>query len=116
MMVKFPLNYNSTSKFQYIFIEATLWRCLSGYLDLARDVDVYFQLREDGVPDDVEAPEEVPSEERGVEVGEVLREEVREGTDGLLGREVLRRPGQVKDVLLDPRLQLQISSVQTPPY
>ena len=33
------------------------------YLDLARDVDVYLQLREDGVPDDVEAPEEVSSEE-----------------------------------------------------
>ena len=106
-MVKSPLNYNSTSKFQYIFIEATLWRCLSGYLDLARDVDVYFQLREDGVPDNVEAPEEVPSKERGVEVGEVLREEVREGTDGLLGREVLRRPGQVEDVLLYPGLKLE---------
>ena len=73
-------------------------------------------MLEDGVPYKVEAPKEVPCQERLVELGEVLREEVGQRAHSFLRGEVLRRPGQVKDVLLDPRLQLQISSVQTPPY
>ena len=64
------------------------------------------ELLEDGVPHQVEAAEEVARQERLVELGQVLREEVGQGADGLLRGEVLRAPGQVEDVLLDTRLQL----------
>ena len=50
---------------------------------------MYFQLREDGVPDEVEAAEEVAGEEGAVEQCDVLREELGERTDGLLSRQVL---------------------------
>ena len=68
---------------------------------------MYFELRQDGVPDEVETAEEVASEERVVEEGEVLRQEDGEGTDGLLRGEVLWAPGQMEHMLLYTRLQLQ---------
>ena len=64
------------------------------------------ELLEDGVPDDVEAAKEVARQERLVELGEVLRQEVGQGAHGLLCGEVLWRPGQVEHVLLYTRLQL----------
>ena len=64
------------------------------------------ELLEDQVPHQVEAPEEVARQERLVELGQVLREEVGQGADGLLRGKVLGTPGQVEDVLLDTRLQL----------
>ena len=65
------------------------------------------ELLEDGVPYQVEAPKEVPCQERLVELGEVLREEVGQRAHSFLRGEVLRRPGQVEDVLLYPGLKLE---------
>ena len=69
-------------------------------------LEVRLELLEDGPPDQVEAAEEVAGQQGLVELGEVLREEVGEGTDGLLGGEILWRPGQVEHVLPYTRLQL----------
>ena len=72
----------------------------------SRSVEVRLELLKDGVPDEVEASEEVAGQERLVELVQVVRQEVGQGADGLLRGEVLWGPGQVEDVLLDTRLQL----------
>ena len=47
------------------------------------------ELLKDGLPDQVEAAEEVAGEEGAVEQSDVLREELGERTDGLLSRQIL---------------------------
>ena len=73
----------------------------------SRSVEVRLELLEDVVPDQVEAAEEVARQERLVELGQVLGEEVGQGADCLLRGEVLGAPGQVEDVLLYPGLKLE---------